>query len=944
MAGNIHVVKTADEFYQALQVAQGGDRIELAPGAYGDIQISRVNFDSEVIITSQDTDTPATFNTVMLSSVSNLTFDNIFFDFTPDENTVEWHNALRVDNSSNITVINSRFEGGPSVAGVPIDSEPGTQGAAGIEGMPIGRAMSFNWSENIVIENNDISQFTSGVRFNDVNHVTFNSNEIYDFRKVPVGGADVSNLTMENNYFHDANPWKFGGLGDHGDFVHFWTSGPDAPVSENHYYAGNIFDQGDGVALLGIYLDDNLNKVGFRNITIENNLIYNGNTQAILMENVDGLHIRDNTLLQSSGDEKDAPLVRLIDGSKNVVVENNIFGGINGSAFENADINNIVIGENVIVQIHDPHAANYYGAVFVSNAQSVFDIRAIPGGVADGIGSTLTQFDWAPATLTPQFQVYSDAASAQAAIFDASLTVGPQGLVAESDAEFLWTFGDGSTAAGQVVKHHFAAPGFHDVTLTVTGKDGATAQAKFTAGIAGSEIVQFDAQLGLFEALAFGEETPLDSGVLPLLKSTEGYALKLGGDGTQAKIAASELSRFFGTDAFELSMSLKADSAASWGEIARIHTSFTVGVDQSGNLVLELFLEDGSRLNIASKGIFLNDGARHDVSIRFDGALGNAAIVVDGNTVASESVSGSLFGGARSLDFGNPWGRQNFDGELSAFSLSADSRDFPVYSGEVDPISENTTNDLTPIVTEENTTVAPDVGDTDETSITDPVGVDDGGAPNEAPIPEEDSGVLKPLLQGGYTLDFAAIATSDTIKLHDDAHVIDGPNGLALSFDGKRDFVELGRLTEFEASQKIAFSVDFTSENTTNRAERLVWNHEKIGISLEGDGVRVHVGNTSSKFDEGFLVTGLGLNDGNQHSAIVMVDAETDRLQFIVDDVLVLDKEDVDFDFVGAGGHEWGWSLGTSWNRWFEGEVHEFQVSDDFSFVETQAVDGDLLI
>uniref|UniRef100_UPI003A958871 hypothetical protein n=1 Tax=Kordiimonas sp. TaxID=1970157 RepID=UPI003A958871 len=162
-------------------------------------------------------------------------------------------------------------------------------------------------------------------------------------------------------------------------------------------------------------------------------------------------------------------------------------------------------------------------------------------------------------------------------------------------------------------------------------------------------------------------------------------------------------------------------------------------------------------------------------------------------------------------------------------------------------------------------------------------------------------------------------------------------------FDGKRDFVELGRLTEFENSQEIAFSVDFTSDNTTNRAERLVWNHEKIGLSLEGGGVRVHVGNTASKFDEGFLVTGLGLNDGNQHSATVMVNAETDRLQIIVDDVLVLDKEDTDFNFVGAGGHEWGWSLGTSWNRWFEGEVYDFQVSDDFNFVE-QVSDEDMIL
>ena len=80
------------------------------------------------------------------------------------------------------------------------------------------------------------------------------------------------------------------------------------------------------------------------------------------------------------------------------------------------------------------------------------------------------------------------------------------------------------------------------------------------------------------------------------------------------------------------------------------------------------------------------------------------------------------------------------------------------------------------------------------------------------------------------------------------------------------------------------------------------------------------------------------------HTATVLVDAETDRLQVVVDDVLVLDEQGTDFDFVGAGGNEWGWSLGTAWNRWFEGEVHEFQVSDDFDFLETSVTTDDAIL
>jgi hypothetical protein len=421
----------------------------------------------------------------------------------------------------------------------------------------------------------------------------------------------------------------------------------------------------------------------------------------------------------------------------------------------------------------------------------------------------------------------------------------------------------------------------------------------------------------------------------------------MGGEGAQASIAASNFSRFFGTDTFEMSMSLKADSAASWGEVTRIHTSLVTRVEQDGNFRIVMTVNDNHMIDLTSSGVNLADGAQHDVTVRFDGHAGFVEIEINGQIVASDTVSGVLYGKPRSLDFGNPWGQQNFEGEISAFSLSAASRDYPIYNGASGVISESQTTEPEPIISEsDNTPSSETIGteNTNETSDPAPVEPDNGTATEADIMPEEDSGMIEPMLKSGYQLNFAAIATSDTIKLHDNAHVVDSLDGPALSFDGKRDFVELGRLTELEASQEIAFSVDFTSENATNRPERLVWNHEKIGLSLEGDGVRVHVGNTSSKFDEGFLVTGLGLNDGNQHSATVMVDAETDRLQIIVDDVLVLDKDDVDFDFVGAGGHEWGWSLGTSWNRWFEGEVHQFQVSDDFSFVETQAVDVNLLI
>lgn len=937
-------VTNATELENALHSASGGERIELAPGDYGDLYFANLSFSSEVTITSEQPSSMASIRSLALVGASNLHFDSIFFDYIPDENTVIHSSAVRVDRSNNITISNSIVEGGPSIVGISPDSEPGEQGAEGILGLPNGQGIRIVSSSNVRLENNDVSEFYRGIILNLSENVEIVGNEVHHTRASTLAGGGNSDVLVEGNYFHSAQPWKYGAAGDHGDYVFFWTDGNQIEPSNNIVIRNNVIDQGDGDPMLGIILGDrSAADVGFTNSEITGNVINNGHNVSISVDISDGLIIRENTLLQSSGGPKEAPKILIYSTVQNAIVEKNITFGI----LERPSVSDSVqIRENLIIQNTDPDAENFVGSLFVNSKtseDSLLNFRAIPGSLADGIGSSLAYFDWSPDILTPHFQVYSDSASTQTLVFDASLTVGPLGLVSENGAVFLWSFGDGSTATGQVVKHNFAAHGSHDVTLTVIESDGNTAEAKFIAKIAGSNIMQFDAQTGVFESLAFGKETPLDGSELTLQLGTEGYILKLGGEGTQTGVAASELSRLFGTDAFELSMSIKADSAASWGEIARIHTNFTASVDQVGNFSLEFFTEDNARVKITSDGVSLNDGNLHEVVVRYDGKAGVAEMIIDNEVVGAASISGSLIGSEASLVFGNPWGGQNFDGELSAFSLSAESRDFPIYDGTTGIIPESTTSDSTPIAPEENTTVVPDIGDTEEindTNTTTPIERDNDSTTEEQVVPEEDSGVLTPLLQGGYTLDFAAIATSSTVILHDNAHVVESQDGPALSFDGKRDFVSLGRLTDYEEAQKIAFSVDFTSDSSKSRSERLVWNHEKIGLSLEGDGVRVHVGNTSTEFDEGFLVTGLGLKDGNRHSATIMVDAETDRLQIIVDDVLILDKEDVDFDFVGAGGHEWGWSLGTSWNRWFEGEVHEFQVSDDFTFVEPVTESG----
>ena len=66
-------------------------------------------------------------------------------------------------------------------------------------------------SQNITIDNNKVTGFSASVRFSNVDTISMNNNDMSGFRKVPVGGGDVNNVTMTGNYFHDPKPWSFGG-------------------------------------------------------------------------------------------------------------------------------------------------------------------------------------------------------------------------------------------------------------------------------------------------------------------------------------------------------------------------------------------------------------------------------------------------------------------------------------------------------------------------------------------------------------------------------------------------------------------------------------------------------------------------------------------------------------------------------------------------------------
>lgn len=192
-----------------------------------------------------------------------------------------------------------------------------------------------------------------------------------------------------------------------------------------------------------------------------------------------------------------------------------------------------------------------------------------------------------------------------------------------------------------------------------------------------------------------------------------------------------------------------------------------------------------------------------------------------------------------------------------------------------------------------------------------------------------------------FVLDIAGAANSGQAIFKGDAIVVDTQNGPAIHLDGSDDYVKLGRLNEFEASDQLAFTVEFARDVADGSAQRLVWNHKKIGLTLTDDGLIAHVANNDAKFHKGFKATNIGLNDTEMHEIMVLVDQSSDRLQVLVDGQVVIDRSDVDFDF--SGGREYGWTLGTPWGRDVEGTISKFAIDDEVQFVDTTVYDDSLL-
>lgn len=369
-------VSNSSELKAALLSVKGGDTISLASGNYGDFTIRGKDFLTDVKFVSGDAGNPATFHSLTIADSSHLHFDNIDVNLVPTMTTFAHSSAVLITDSQNVTLSNGKILGGNAINGVAQDATA-LDSTGNVKGLPTGIGVNIQKSSGVTVDNMDISHLTRGVGMGRSDHVTVTNNEIYELRKTGIFGGAVSDVVVDGNHIHDSNPWKWGEtpLGDHADFIAFWTDPQmQTGASANISVTNNLMEQGDGTAILGMWFQGQ-QAAGFENVAVEGNTILNGNFQGITLKWVSGGSIADNTLLQTDGTLKTAPSILLYDNAKNIKVSGNDAGSVHD--LSNSTSNQFV--DNDIVQRFDPSASGYYSVDLINKLSQLDGYGVLPG-------------------------------------------------------------------------------------------------------------------------------------------------------------------------------------------------------------------------------------------------------------------------------------------------------------------------------------------------------------------------------------------------------------------------------------------------------------------------------------------------------------------------------------------------------------------------------------
>lgn len=644
---NSIVVSSATELAAALKVvALSGGEIVLNPGEYGSLSLRNFNPASEVVFRSADPENPAHIGDITLRASSNLSFEGLEIGraLRPDEPLfTRLINAYEV---TNVTFSNNEVHG----------SEDGNYNNDGF-------AFSFRDSSGIVLDNNEIHNLYRGAVFQSVSDITVTNNYIHNMRAEGLNFVGVEQVLIEGNYMTEFYPNLE--AGDHADFIQFWTTG--VGNSSDVVIRSNALIEGIGGTVQGIFVENDIPEYEYANFSIEGNLYYGSSGHGILVDDMQGGAIVNNTIIGTEG----SPYVTNIglDGTTNdVVVANNV-----ATSFRYPDLASI-FDNNVVAHYDDLQSATHVDNLFVNAGDTgvvtVADLVPRADGVLtqNGVGA-LVDSVVDIAILTGQQHGKSDSLTVELTAMDYDFVEG-DGVV------YRWTFSDGSVVSGPVVRHTFSGGGDQSVILEALNGNGNVLRSTEKAlQLIDPVLLKLDFENGLDDGSS-ADRTATWNGTESYVTGATGAAASFSDDNRSSIVIPGSANLRGMTElTVQLDIQLGDHEYANSQDAQRVlYLAGNYGIEVTNEQTLNFFLwqEDGSLKKLTAKTESLADGDFHQITMSYSSEAGMLVAYVDGQEVGrAEGLSGKVGSNVGSdLVIGSGPFRDAFDGAIDNVKIS----------------------------------------------------------------------------------------------------------------------------------------------------------------------------------------------------------------------------------------------------------------------------------
>ena len=267
-------VSTKAQLDAAIARARGGEVIQLAKGNYGKVGIGGRKFSSTVTLQSANAAAPATFSTLQLGNVRNITFKDIEITRARGNDPV-WAKMVEIYDSANVSFVGGYVHGPANgnwqddMYGIYARYSSNVR-ISGVAFHDLSVALTLEDSDGYTVENSFFSYISR------------------DAMNIPGtrSGRIDNNAMFLFNTAPDAHP----------DGIQCWTSGKKTGC-KNMQITNNKFFGAPGHEYQGIFFGDEANVGGFDNIQITGNVMTNLMWHAIYIGGTGrGVTIRNNTV------------------------------------------------------------------------------------------------------------------------------------------------------------------------------------------------------------------------------------------------------------------------------------------------------------------------------------------------------------------------------------------------------------------------------------------------------------------------------------------------------------------------------------------------------------------------------------------------------------------------------------------------------------------------